>query len=85
MIAFITIKSKFSQIPEQNRVMVKCETHTELVDTICKMVDISIKELNTTGILGADRIELASFDMKRVSNHLEDLHYEVVYRIKMNV
>jgi len=85
MIAFVTIKSRFSQVPEQNRVMIKCENHTEVIDTICKMVDASIKELNVTGILGTDPIELTSFDMKRISTHLEDLHYEVVYRIKMNV
>jgi len=85
MIAFVTIKSRFSQVPEQNRVMIKCENHTEVIDTICNMVDASINELNRTQILGADPIELASFDMNKISRYGDDLHYEVVYRIKNNL
>lgn len=85
MFGYITLKSMFSQIPIQNRVMVKYNTHMELVDAIQSMVNSSINELNGSQVFGADPIELASFDIKRVSAYDEDLHYEVVYRIKMNV
>ena len=77
MIAFVTITTQYSSIPIQNHVMIKAETHGEIVAVIGKMGDDCAKSLDCNGC----EYSVESFDMKR-ENIDSELHYLVKLLIK---
>ena len=82
MIAYITVKSRFSNIPEQNRVMVTYEKFSDLVISVSDLVEKTIENINKEKMLGEESYELNSFDMKRVSSFHEDMHIEAIFRLQ---
>jgi len=72
MIAYVTITSQYSTIPIQTRVMIKADTHAEIVAEIGKMGDACAKSL----ACGGCEYAVESFDMKR-DLHDPELHYGV--------
>lgn len=73
MIAYVTITSQFSLVPLQNRVMIKADTHAEIVASIGTMADSCAKSL----FCGGCEYRVDSFDMKRDISTCEELHYFV--------
>lgn len=70
MIAFVTFTWQYSIVPLQNRVMIKADTHAEIIATIGEMADACAKSLGCEYHVG-------SFDMKRDTSNSDELHYVV--------
>lgn len=73
MIAFVTFISQYSTIPIQTRVMIKADSHAEIIATIGTMADVCAKSL----YCGGCEYRVDSFDMKRDTSNCDELHYVV--------
>ena len=69
MIAFVTFTWQSSIVPIQNRVMIKADSHAEIIASIGEMADACAKSL------GEFRVD--SFNMKRDTTYCDELYYVV--------